>query len=154
MRQIQQIQYFKTHKHAYDEVVKHTESLKRDYENDSSGNLSKVVHNSLSKEAAEFYDVDFLDKAIERGLHRLPIAVAVRDVEEILKQAKMQWSRFSWMQKLVLGRKANDKSAATWLLASKFSRITPEFLSSLSEFDQEVVRFIYGYLLFIANEKQ
>ncbi|ELP5899807.1 hypothetical protein QTV49_001705 [Vibrio vulnificus] len=154
MKQIQYIQYFKTHKHTYDEVVKLTESLKGDYENDSSGNLAKVVHNSLSKEAAEFYDVDFLNKCIKRGLHRLPIAVAVRDVEKMLQQAKMEWGRLNWIQKLVLGRKANDRSAATWLLASKFSRITPEFLSSLPEFDQEVVRFIYGHLLFTANSKQ
>lgn len=154
MKRIQQIQYFKTHKKAYDEVVVLTDSLKEDYANDSSGNLAKVVHNSLSKGTAEFYDVEFLDKAISKGLHKLPIAVAVRDVEEMLQQAKKQWCRFNWMQKLVLGRKPNDKSAATWLLASKFSRITPEFLASLSEYDQEVVRFIYGHLLYIANEKQ
>lgn len=153
MKKIQQIQYFTTHKKSFDEVVKIRDSLLAEYENDSSDNLAKVVHNLLSDETADFYDVDFLNSALRQGLDRLPIAVAMCDGEQMIAQAKKQWDRFSWIQKLVLGKKPSDKAAATWLLASKFSRITPEFISSLSQFEQEVIRFIYGFLLYTANKR-
>ncbi|KDM90978.1 hypothetical protein [Photobacterium galatheae] len=148
------MKYFTTHKAAFDEVSEAIRTFGEDYPDDNKENLSKVIHNLLSQHAAEIYTLEYLESALNLGLERLPISVAIRETEDLVERAKRYWPQFRWVTKFVLGRQPSDRSAATWLLASKFSDLGHEFLSSLNPYEQEILRLVYGKLLYIASGRQ
>lgn len=145
--------YFQSHHAAYTEVLGVLEQIKDDYKNDSNENIAKVVSNMLTEETAKFYDVDFLLKAFNFGFQRLPIALAIKDTEQLIQNTYARWSEFSWLSKLMMGAEPNRKGAADWLLAAQFNSKSMKAYSKLSEVEQEIVRLIYGNILTISNNK-
>ncbi|MCY9861181.1 hypothetical protein OTK49_01385 [Vibrio coralliirubri] len=150
---IAHMNYFQNHHAAYSEVLAMLEQIKEDYKTDSNENIAKVVFNMLSEETASFYTAEFLLDAFNFGFYRIPIAVAIKDTEQLIEGAYAKWSEFSWMSKLIMGSAPNRKGAANWLLATHFNSKSIKAYSALSEVEQEILKLIYGNILSISSKK-
>lgn len=140
------INYYKLHEEAFTEVNDAFNSVYSDYASESWRTISIVICNMISPKARSFYDVDFLEKVLKNGLSKTPIAVAIDITKIELAKTRASWEQLSFISKLVLGFKPTEKGCATLLLATHFNKQGLERLKTLSEFDQEVARFVRGNL--------